>query len=68
MQANVETERKCATCTNWQPGKTNAEARAVWLVNCRLRPRWVFMPANRVCERWEPASEKAVQARLKWLG
>jgi hypothetical protein len=58
---------KCATCKHWLPGKTEPAARAVWLVNCRHRPAWVFLPAQQTCERYEPAGAKALAPRLAWL-
>jgi hypothetical protein len=66
MQPEI-TERTCAKCKHWQPGKTAAEYRELRLVNCRLLPRWEFLPAHSTCEKHEAAGEKAVAARAAWL-
>lgn len=64
----MKSEKECATCKNWIPGRTSAEVRALRMALCRLGPVWEYLPPHSTCNRYVPAAPKAVAARLAWLG
>lgn len=41
--------------------------RVLLLVNCRLLPKWEYLPSQASCDKYELAAQKAVTARLAWL-
>lgn len=64
----MNSERTCATCKHWQPGKTNTEVRALRMAICRLLPRWQYLPPQSSCASFATAADKAIAARAAWLG
>lgn len=63
----MNSERTCATCKNWLPGKTTTEVRALRMAICRLLPRWQYLPPHASCKSFVTAADKAIAARAGWL-
>lgn len=63
----AETERRCAKCKHWMPGKTDEAMRVHRMAVCRFLPAWTYLPPQGECRRHAPATPKAIAARMEWL-